>query len=247
MSSGSSSSGLSVTIHQPECLPWLGFFDKMSRADVFVFLDNVQFEKEYFQNRNRVRTATGWTWLTVPVLSKGRLHQQIRDVEVDNRRDWQTKHWKTILMSYGRAPFYSSYREILEEAYLRVRWPRLVDWSVRWIRWGAEQFGIKPEFCSASNLGVEGHSSALLLAICKRLGARTYVSGISGKDYLDETLFREHGVNIQYQKFHHPVYRQQYEPFEPCMAFVDLLLNHGPASRKILLDAQTERLQTVFT
>lgn len=239
--------GPRICIAQPEHLPWLGYFDKISRVDVFVFLDNVQFKKRYFENRNRIRSPKGWVWLTVPVRSKGRFDQLIQEVEIDNERNWQRSHWKTLQLNYGRAACFDRYCEYLEDIYIRRLWSGLIELNTHLIRWGAEQFSLKPKFLLASELGVEGCSSELLLAICQKLEATTYLSGVSGKDYLDEGLFREHGITIEYQEFHHPIYRQLYNPFEPCMAFIDLLFNYGPESRKILLDPRIERLETVFT
>jgi hypothetical protein len=238
---------MKVCIAQPEHLPWLGYFDKIAQADVFVFLDNVQFKKRYFENRNRIRTATGWIWVTVPVRSKGRFTQLLQDVEIDNDRDWQPGYWKSLELNYRRAEFFRRYRDFLEDTFAARAWKRLAELNLHLIRWAADEFGITKEFVLASALGVSGRASELLARICNQLGAKTYLSGISGREYLNEALFAASGIAIEYQTFHHPIYRQQYEPFEPCMAFVDLLLNHGPASRKILLDAQTERLPTVFT
>lgn len=235
-----------MCITQPEHLPWLGYFDKMRSVDGFIFLDNVQFKKRYFENRNRIRTATGWVWLTVPVRSKDRFTQLLRDVQIDTTRSWQVNHWKSIQLNYRRAEYFDYYRESLEDIYLRSSWSRLVSLNIHLIRWGAEQLGVKRDFFLASELGIEGHRSDLLLAICKKLGAQTYVSGISGKEYLDESLFLNTGITVEYQEFYHPIYRQLYEPFESCMAFIDLLFNYGPESQKILFDRHSERLQTIF-
>ena len=236
-----------MCIAQPEHLPWLGYFDKMHRADVFVFLDNVQFKKRYFENRNRIRTANGWTWMTVPVRSKGRFDQVLRDVEIDDERTWQSDHWKTLQLNYSRAIYFDQYSDFLENTYMGRKWLRLVDLNIELIRWGAEQLDIRPDFVRASELHVQGKATSLLLAICKELKAGAYLSGISGKEYLDERLFEENGISVQYQEFHHPIYPQLYHPFEPRMGFIDLLLNSGPESRNILVGNQSDRIQTIFT
>lgn len=235
-----------MCIAQPEHLPWLGYFDKMHRVDIFVFLDNVQFKKRYFENRNRIRTASGWTWMTVPVRSKGRFDQVLRDVEIDNERTWQGDHWKTLQLNYCRAIYFDQYREFLENTYVSRKWSRLVDLNIELIRWGAEQLAIRPDFLRASELQVQGKATSLLLAICKELKASAYLSGISGKEYLDERLFEENGISVQYQEFRHPIYRQLYDPFEPLMGFIDLLFNSGPASREILIGHHTDRIQKIF-
>lgn len=242
------SSGVEVVaIHQPEHLPWLGYLDKLARADVFVLLDTVQFKKHYFDNRNRIRTPDGWLWLTVPVLSRGRFGQPIRDVEINAGDRWQPRYWRSVELNYRRAPHFGRYAPFLAETFLQRDWKRLVDLNVHLIRWAAEQFGLERRFVLASDLGVEGAGSRLLADIVEKLGARTYLSGISGRDYLDEAEFRARGIAVQYQAFHHPVYRQAHGSFEPRMAFIDLLMNHGPESGRLLLDECTERLTEVFS
>lgn len=236
-----------VCIAQPEHLPWLGYFDKMARSDVFVFLDTVQFKRRYFENRNRVRTSSGSTWVTVPVRAKGRYQQAIRDVEIDTDRAWQRPYWRTIEMNYRRAPYFPRYSAALEEIILGRSWTQLVDLNLALIRMGADAFGIGATCLNASALDVTGKATGLLVSICRRLGARTYLSGISGRDYLDEDVFRAAGIAVEYQEFHHPVYQQLHVPFEPCMGFVDVLFNHGGEARSILSGHEIERLPTVYS
>ena len=94
-----------IGIHQPEYLPWMGFLNKLSNSDVFVILDNVQYRRNYFQNRNRIRTATGWSWLTVPV-KKAPLETPIMDIEIDNSRPWGENHMKGLSQNYSKAPHF---------------------------------------------------------------------------------------------------------------------------------------------
>lgn len=226
-----------ITIHQPECLPWLGFLDKALRVDVFVLLDSVQYRKDYFQNRNRIRTATGWTWLTVPVSTKDRSRTLIREIEiVDGDGRWRRKHlaqWKT---NYRTAPYADAYLPFLEELYSRPH-RRLVDFNLEVISWLFRQFGVRTEVRLASEQPSHGAATELNLSLCEAAGATVYLSGIGGKDYLDETPFRRAGIRVEYQEFRHPTYTQQHEPFLPCMTALDLLFNHGPDSARILRDA----------
>lgn len=222
-----------VTIHQPECLPWLGFVDKARQADVFVLLDCVQYRKDYFQNRNRIRTATGWTWLTVPVASHP-AQTLIRDVEIaDDGGRWRRKHLARWKDSYRLAPHAGEVLPFLEQLYGRpFRW--LVDFNHAVIVWLFEQFQVKAEVRLASELPHRGAASELNLSLCQATGADVYLSGVSGREYLDEAPFREAGIRVRYQEFQHPTYTQQFEPFVPAMSALDLVLNHGPASSDIL-------------
>ncbi len=238
--------GPRICITQPEHLPWLGFFDKLARVDVCVLLDTVQFKKRYVENRNRIRTADGWQWVAVPVRSKGRYHQVIRDVEIEPEPRWAERYWRAVDTAYAPAPHFARYRDFVRDTLTARTWTHLAPLNQHLITWGAHQLGLSPEVVTASSLSVEGRSTELLVAICRALGARVYLSGISGKAYLDESRFRDEGIAVEYQTFHHPAYRQAYEPFVPCMGFLDLLCNAGPDARQVLCGEHAPRLETVF-
>jgi WbqC-like protein len=225
-----------VTIHQPEHLPWLGFFDKVSQADCFVLLDHVQFRKNYFQNRNRIRSAEGSTWLTVPVRLKGRFGQPLNQVEIDNSGNpkWREKSWKTIAQYYGKAPFFNLYAPFFESLY-RTEWQHLVDLNERIIGYVLSVLGIQVSLIKSSSMDLEERKKGdLVLDISKKVGAGTYLSGISGPDYLELEKFAECGIELKFQNFRHPVYRQLFDPFIPNMSIIDLLFNHGPQSLDII-------------
>lgn len=237
-----------VTIHQPEHLPWLGFFDKARRADLLVLLDGVQFRKNYFQNRNRVRTSTGSAWVTVPVLTKGSSHQNIRDVQINDEGSprWREKYWGTVEQAYRRAPFWNDYQQPLRD----VLWSEtasLAALNESLIKLLCDWFAIAVPTVRSSELEVDGARSDLLLAICRRVGADRYLSGISGREYLDVASFEQAGIGVEFHEFHHPLYRQQREPFMPCMSSVDLLFNHGSESAGILRGIGVDVMDEVFT
>lgn len=234
MSSGSDAAGLTVAIHQPEFLPWLGLIDKLRRCDTFVFLDCVQYEKNYFQNRNRIRAAWGPVWLTVPVLTKGRSSQTIRDVAIRGADAWPRRHWQSLVQHYRAAPFFERYFAGLRPLYEKP-WERLADLNIAMIEWLAGAFGLSRRFVRASALDVTGKRSELLASICAAVGATEYLSGVSGRDYLDESVFAD--VSVRYQDFQHPVYRQCYEPFVPMMSSLDLLFNAGPDALRVVSEA----------
>lgn len=238
---------LTVTIHQPETLPWLGFMDKLRQCDVLVLLDHVQFSKHYFQNRNRIRTLApqGWSWLTVPV-TKGSSFQRICDVHIDtNQYGWRREHIGLLRQSYRDAPFFERYISTIKSLY-ECGWDRLVDFNIAIIGWLTNAFGIERLMLRSSELDVSGARSELNLAICKSVGATEYLSGISGREYLDVGLFESAGIAVRFQEFYHPIYRQRYEPFVPSLSSIDLLFNHGDASLAILESEEVPRLSTVL-
>jgi hypothetical protein len=217
-----------VTIHQPEHLPWLGFFHKMRRADRFVILDNVQYRTNYFQNRNRVLGANGPFWLTVPVRSRGHVATSIADIVIDGSQAWGERHRKSLEACYGRHPHFRRYADVLRTI-LESPWQRLADLNLAIIEAFRSALDIGTPMVRASELGVEGRGSELLLAICERMGAATYLSGPSGRDYLDESLFANRGIAVQYHEFHHPVYPQRgANEFVSHLTALDALANLGP-------------------
>lgn len=236
-----------ITIHQPEHLPWLGFFAKAALADVLVLLDDVQYRKNYFQNRNRIRTAQGATWLSVPVTT--RKHSTlISEVEIANSSSprWASRHWRTIQQSYASAPYYGEHEPFFRDHYARP-WRTLAATNEVLIAYLLRALSVNVEVVRASDLGcLSTGRTTRLVEICRVLKASTYVSGVSGREYLDLDAFRDAGIAVEFQDFRHPVYEQCYEPFMPCMSAVDLLFNHGPRSARILRGVDTETLDTVF-
>ena len=224
-----------VSVHQPQYLPWLGYFHKISNSDAFVFLDNVQYKKREYQNRNRIRTRDGCIWLTVPV-SHERSFPNISDVFVDNSQGWHDRHWKTLSLNYADAKFFDNYRDIFEKIYSE-RWERLVELNMHIIKSINSILGIDKSIYLESQLNIKTTQTQRIIDICKTLKADTYLSGAGGRKYLDEGLFARNGLKLVYQKFKHPEYTQRYEPFMPYMSIVDLLFNCGDGSMKVLSGA----------
>jgi len=219
-----------VTIHQPEHLPWIGFFDKLRRADAMVLLDTTQFAKDDFQNRNRIKTEQGVAWLTVPVYKRGRSQQEILEVEICHDRKWPNRCWSLMEQGYRDAPHFALHRDFFRELY-RTPWLRLVDLNVAIIRYLAEQLGTGARLILASELGIrERGATEVNHAIAEALGADVYLSGRQGLEYLDEKPFAESGIRVVYQDFQHPVYPQRWGEFAPNLSCVDLLFNCGAES-----------------
>jgi hypothetical protein len=219
-----------VGILQPGYLPWLGFFEQMHRSDVFVIYDDVQYDKEGWRNRNRIKTANGIQWLTVPVLLKFNEHPLIIDVRIDNKANWRKKHLGAIRQNYARTPFFKKYIEIFDAAYSR-EWEYLVDLDLYFIEKLAECLGMRrKKIVRSSSLPVKGERMERLVNICEFFGADTFYEGAAGKDYIDGEAFSRHGIKVEYQEYQHPLYPQLYGEFVPYLSVIDLLFNQGDKS-----------------
>jgi len=227
-------SELTVVVLQPGYMPWLGFFDQMARSDVFVYYDDVQFDKHGWRNRNRVKSPSGQAhWLTVPVRHRGLGSPRILEVEIECRSAWARKHVGTLRQFYAKAPFLKRYLPELEEL-LQRPWPRLVDLDLAVTGLVARWLGLDPRILRSSELAVSGSGSERLLAICRHVGARRYLSGSAARDYLDTGLFNRHGIEVAWQDYRHPVYPQLHGAFLSHLSAVDLLLNCGDESSAIV-------------
>lgn len=225
-------SNMIVAIHQPQFMPWLGYYDKIVRSDIFVFLDNVQFKKNEFQNRNKIKTAQGWMWLTVPVLYA--YPERINEVKINNRVDWRKKHVKTLAINYQKAPYFHSLFPELERFYAGDA-EYISEVNKESVLLLLRLLGVHKKTEVASSLGdLPEEPSERLAAICECLSADTYLSGSGGKDYLDLEPFNKKGIAVAFQTFKPPIYPQLYGDFIPNLSLLDLLFNHGPDSLNIL-------------
>jgi len=229
-----------VSINQPAYLPWLGYFHRIAISDAHIVLDHVQFEKNSFTNRNKIRTPEGWTWLTVPVKTAGKFGQlPINELEIVNEKNWAAKHWSSLRLNYAKAPYFEPHAKVFEGIYTRP-WLKLQDLMHETTMYLLDAFAISTPLHFSSQMSVEGKKSDLVLNLCQSLKATTYLSGPQGRDYLREEDFRARGIAVQYDDYHHPVYPQLHPGFEPYMSALDLLFNVGPASRKIIMNAQEQ-------
>lgn len=232
-----------AVILQPAYLPWVGFFDLLDRADVFVLLDTVQHARVSWQARNRVKTKDGVKWLSVPVLRHGRYEQRICDVETQEETGWRKKHLALLRHAYARAPFVNTICELLEEQLGDSRVERLVDVDERIIRSLATRIGIGTELVRASTLGADtpeagDPKSARLLALCQALGATDYLAGSAGRGYLDVESFAKAGITVEWHDYRHPTYAQLFGAFVPFLSMVDLLMNALPDARSIIAEGR---------
>ncbi|PKN02053.1 MAG: hypothetical protein CVU77_01140 [Elusimicrobia bacterium HGW-Elusimicrobia-1] len=226
-----------IAVHQPQYMPWLGYFHKMASCDLFVYLDDVQYKKREFQNRNKIRSPDGFIWLTVPVLTRGLYEQKISEVRIEPESNWRREHLKSIRANYARSAHFERYAEYCGNLY-NTQWQKLADLNVETARFIAGELGVKTPVRFSGELALETSSTRRIVDICLRLGADEYLSGAGGRDYLDEKLFEDNGIRLVYQKFEHPVYKQAFDGFEPYMSAIDLLFNAGPAAAAKLLGIQ---------
>jgi hypothetical protein len=227
---------------QPAYLPWLGYFHRISLSDLFIVLDHVQIDKSSktgFAHRNKVRTKDGWTWLTIPLKTKGQHGNLLLDqIEIDNEQGWARKHWMTIRTSYGKAPFFREHGPAFEALFARP-WPRLIDISRETLEYQLKAFGIGTPVRFSSDMQVPGANDELIVNLCRAAGATAYISGPFGRDYLSAGAFEEAGIELVFHDYHHPEYPQLYQPFEKYMAAIDLLFNRGPQSMDVIREGNS--------
>lgn len=226
---------MKVAIAQPTYLPWLGYFDLIDQVDTFVLLDTVQFEKQSWQQRNRIKTPAGLQWLTVPVKIKGRSTQLIGEVEIAEPK-FCKKHLNMVHAHYRTTSYFKEFFPQLSEILNESCRGGLAALNFRLIEWLRVSMGITVPLVLSSALKVEGKRSALNLAICEKLGATKYYSALGSAVYLlsDEDLFTQRGIEVYFQNYLHPEYQQRFAPFCPHASTLDLIFNEGPRSLAII-------------
>jgi hypothetical protein len=223
-----------LTAHQPLYLPWLGFFHKVAMSDIFVFMDDVQFINDDYIHRNKIKMPTGWIWLTVPILSKEHLNKKIKDMQIDNDKNWNKKHWKSISSNYAKAPYFESYKDFFENIYEK-KWDNLADLDECLLKYLLKELKISVKLIKASEQNFEGKKSDRILDMCMKLGADAYIFGELGKNYADVEDFENKGVKVYFQKYVHPVYSQLHGDFVSHLSIIDLLFCYGEKSYDILM------------
>jgi len=230
-----------VAAHQPHYMPWLGYLDKMAKADLFVVMDDLQYEAQNFQNRQRVKLHGGAQWLTVP-LERGTQGDRICDKRIDNsgsaRQHWQRRHWLTLELNYRRSPYWKQYADELRAVYAET-WVSLLELDMRMLELARKWLDIRTPIVRASTLGLSGLKTDRLIDMCRTVDARCYLSGGGGSaDYLDVERMGRAGIGVIWQHFEHPrhVQRHARAGFISHLGFVDLVLNCGAQSRELLFD-----------
>ena len=228
---------------QPAYLPWIGFFDQVYHADIFLLYDDLVYARKTWRNRNRIKGPGGAQWLTVPVLYRS--GAKINEIRIDPHSDWRSVHWRTLEHCYRRAPFFARYREEVCGIY-RHEWESLCDLNVCLIRFLLDAFGIPTKTVLSSELGLEegfqavpareAPSTRRIVYLMKRLGAGRFLEGEAGKNYIRREILEEAGIEIAYQEYRHTPYPQLYGAFVPYLSAIDLLFNCGPKSLETIVN-----------
>jgi hypothetical protein len=218
---------LIIAGHQPNYLPWLGFFDKMANSDVFIIEDNLQFEKQGFTNRNKIKTVDGVRWLSVPIKHENK-PLQINEVEIAKKSEpnWALRHWLTLKLNYCKAPFWNDYCSFFKDTY-EQEWTKLIDLNLHLIRGIMNFLDIKTPLMMASSLGVTGNKNDLLIGQCKAVGGSIQLAGEGGRQYIDAKKFEEKGIKIIFQDFKYPNYPQLHGEFACNLSVIDYLFCSG--------------------
>jgi WbqC-like protein family len=240
-----------VAAHQPHYLPWLGYLDKLAKADRFVVMDDLQYEDQNFQNRQRLKLNDGPHWFTVPLV-RGSQSDRIVDKKIDNtglgsRHHWQRRTWRTLQVHYNRAAHFARYAQDLEIIYTR-RWDHLIDLQLHTLELAKAWFEIETPIVRATTLGLTGAKTDRILDFCEKTGSKIYLTGAGGSQgYLDTDKLAAAGVSTMWQRFTHPQYPQRYPScgFVSHLAFLDLVLNCGPESTAVIWPSVVQRANGV--
>jgi hypothetical protein len=233
-----------ISIIQSCYVPWRGFFDLIGRCDEYVIFDQVQYARRHWHNRNRIKTAAGPHWLSIPVVSKGRYSQLINEVRVE--KPWTVKHWRAIELAYRRAPFFETLAPVVHGWYQRAAEKALLtEVNEIFLREIAAILGLGTRIVRDLACPVAGSKTERVLAMVRAAGADCYLSGPTAKPYLDETVFAAAGITVEWMDYNgYPEYPQLHGPFAPAVSVLDLLFNVGPdAPRYIGTKAAAEPLR----
>lgn len=227
---------MKCVILQPSYIPWRGFFHQIQKADLFIFYDDVQYDKHGWRNRNKIKTANGSIWLTIPVLSGGNVVNQkaINQIQILKSENWRKKHLSSLQYSYAKAPFFKKYFPLIENLY-ENQTASLAEFTISTTIALSQILGIQnTKFEQSSNIPVQGQKTDRLLEILKNVGATHYISGPSAKDYIEDEKFQEANISLEYINYNYSEYPQLYPPFDPQVSILDLLFMTGENAHKYI-------------
>jgi hypothetical protein len=227
---------MNVVILQPSYMPWRGYFDQIRRADLFIFYDDVQYDKHGWRNRNQIKTSQGKQWLTIPVHSKGVTDGiPIKEVRIDWSKPWAKNHLKALTFAYSKAPHFASYALWLDSVFMR-RDEFLADFTI-WltIELSRKIGNLHTQFMRSSEIpGIDGQKTDRLIQILKHVNAQHYISGPSAKDYIEDDKFANAGISLEYMEYNYPEYPQLYPPFDQYVSIFDLIFMVGEDAMKYI-------------
>ena len=221
-----------ICIHQPDFVPWLGFFHRLLLCDTYVVLDDVQFLRRGWHHRDKIKTRQGEAWLSLSI-ARDDYHQLISQIELSPGLGWIDDHLNLLKENYQFAPCFNKFFPSIEKIY-RSGFRKMMEFNMTFLRFFFELFGVRAEIIFSSKLNVPGKSSEKLLNLVNAVGGTRYLSGTGAKAYLDESIFQKAGIPVQWQVFQHPVYPQLHGDFIPGLSCLDILFNCGAESRKVL-------------
>lgn len=217
-----------VAIVQSNYIPWKGYFDLINSVDEFILYDDMQYTRRDWRNRNKIKTSRGLIWLTIPVQVKGKYFQKIKDTLIQDL-DWNKNHWKSIIQNYSRANYFHEYKEFFEELYLNSKDNYLSQINYKFLSSICKILGIKTKFSWSMDYQIVEGKTERLVALCKQAKATEYLSGPAAKSYMDENLFKQEGIKLNYIDYsEYPEYDQLSPPFEHGVSIIDLIFNEGP-------------------
>lgn len=223
---------MKIVVIQPSFLPWRGYFHLIQRSDVFIFYDDVQYDKNSWRNRNQIKTNNGLQWITVPVLTKDRFGQKINEVQIDNisNKGWNRKIWNAVYQNYKKAKYFDKYSSFFEDLLSR-EWKNLSELDIYATKGICDMLGIRRRFYCSSELGIAGDRVSRLVSICKKFKGDQYISGPSARDYIkSDGEFAKNGIKLEFHNYDYPKYEQLHGDFTPQVSIIDLLFNCGETS-----------------
>lgn len=222
-----------VAILQSNYIPWKGYFDIIGSVDAFILYDDMQYTKNDWRNRNKIKTQNGLQWLSIPVRQES-LHQKINETKITDPK-WNINHWRSISQSYAKAPYFKAYKERFEALFLEAKSEYISDINRHFIEAINAMLGITTKIYDSREFVLAEGKSERLLALCQELGATTYLSGPAARDYLDEKIFTEVGMNVEWIDYGgYAEYHQLFPPFEHGVSVIDLILNEGENAKNFL-------------
>jgi hypothetical protein len=237
----SSEGGKSVAIVQSCYIPWKGYFDLINLVDEFILYDDRQYTRRDWRNRNRIKTPQGPQWLTIPVEVKGRYDQRIDETRIADP-DWTDRHWKTLMHNYASAPHFDDYRDTIESLYRTTTDPRLSAVNRTFLEAISKILGIRTRLSWSTDYGAEGSKTERLVNLCRAAGATSYLSGPRARGYMDEGLFEEAGISLEYMDYDaYAEYPQLHPPFEHAVTVLDLIFNTGAQAPRYMKSFATRR------
>lgn len=216
-----------VAISQSNYIPWRGYFDLIAKSDVFVLYDDMQYTRRDWRNRNKIKTSSGLSWLTIPVEVKGRYYQKINETKIADSK-WSKSHWDKIRQSYKEAQYFKEIADIFEPIYLDNQHQLLSTWNKQFIEAICAYLNIETEIIDSTKFQLIEGKSERLVNLCSQLEADIYLSGPAAKNYLDQGVFQQMGISVEWANYDgYPTYSQLHGDFDSFVSIIDLLFNHG--------------------